>query len=314
MCQQTGSGIWRKGDILMQRSAARSPNRIRRTKGEVVFDTVNYIVLSLLGIITLYPIINVLAISLSSYTGYLQNPAMILPAEFNLDAYKTILSNPLIMSSYSNTITVALLGTVINVVLTVVTAYPLAKEKVRGSRALMFGIVFTMMFSGGIIPTFLVVRSLHLLDTLWALILPCAMTTTNFIIVKNFFENIPDSIEESAKMDGAGDFRILWTIVVPLSIPVLATVTLFYAVSNWNRLFDAVMYINSRSNWTLPILLKEIITENSDLLADPSVINQVMPKTMQCATIVVTILPIMLVYPFLQRYFMKGIMLGAVKG
>ena len=298
----------------MQRSAARSPNRIRRTKGEVVFDTVNYIVLSLLGIITLYPIINVLAISLSSYTGYLQNPAMILPAEFNLDAYKTILSNPLIMSSYSNTITVALLGTVINVVLTVVTAYPLAKEKVRGSRALMFGIVFTMMFSGGIIPTFLVVRSLHLLDTLWASILPCAMTTTNFIIVKNFFENIPDSIEESAKMDGAGDFRILWTIVVPLSIPVLATVTLFYAVSNWNRLFDAVMYINSRSNWTLPILLKEIITENSDLLADPSVINQVMPKTMQCATIVVTILPIMLVYPFLQRYFMKGIMLGAVKG
>lgn len=298
----------------MQRSAARSPNRIRRTKGEVVFDTVNYIVLSLLGIITLYPIINVLAISLSSYTGYLQNPAMILPAEFNLDAYKTILSNPLIMSSYSNTITVALLGTVINVVLTVVTAYPLAKEKVRGSRALMFGIVFTMMFSGGIIPTFLVVRSLHLLDTLWALILPCAMTTTNFIIVKNFFENIPDSIEESAKMDGAGDFRILWTIVVPLSIPVLATVTLFYAVSNWNRLFDAVMYINSRSNWTLPILLKEIITENSDLLADPSVINQVMPKTMQCATIVVPILPIMLVYPFLQRYFMKGIMLGAVKG
>ena len=298
----------------MQRSAARSPNRIRRTKGEVVFDTVNYIVLSLLGIITLYPIINVLAISLSSYTGYLQNPAMILPAEFNLDAYKTILSNPLIMSSYSNTITVALLGTVINVVLTVVTAYPLAKEKVRGSRALMFGIVFTMMFSGGIIPTFLVVRSLHLLDTLWALILPCAMTTTNFIIVKNFFENIPDSIEESAKMDGAGDFRILWTIVVPLSIPVLATVTLFYAVSNWNRLFDAVMYINSRSNWTLPILLKEIITENSYLLADPSVINQVMPKTMQCATIVVTILPIMLVYPFLQRYFMKGIMLGAVKG
>ena len=153
-----------------------------------------------------------------------------------------------------------------------------------------------------------------LFRSLWALILPCAMTTTNFIIVKNFFENIPDSIEESAKMDGAGDFRILWTIVVPLSIPVLATVTLFYAVSNWNRLFDAVMYINSRSNWTLPILLKEIITENSDLLADPSVINQVMPKTMQCATIVVTILPIMLVYPFLQRYFMKGIMLGAVKG
>lgn len=298
----------------MGRLFARNVRRIRRTRGEAVFDTVNYILLTLLGIVTLYPIVNVLAISLSSYTGYLRNPTMILPVELNLDAYRSILANPLIVSSYGNTIAVTLIGTAINVALTVITAYPLAKDKVRGSRVLMFGIVFTMMFSGGIIPTFLVVRSLHLIDTLWALILPCAMTTTNFIIVKNFFESVPDSIEESAKMDGAGDFRILWSIVVPLSVPVLATVTLFYAVSNWNRLFDAVMYLNSRSNWTLPILLKEIITENSDLLADPSVVNQILPKTMQCATIVVTILPIMLVYPFLQRYFMKGIMLGAVKG
>lgn len=298
----------------MSKASARKKNRIRRTGGEAAFDTVNYILLTLLGIITLYPIVNVLAISLSSYTGYLRNPTMIFPIELNLDAYRSILANPLIVSSYGNTITVALIGTAVNVALTVITAYPLAKDKVRGSRVLMFGIVFTMMFSGGIIPTFLVVRSLHLIDTLWALILPCAMTTTNFIIVKNFFESVPDSIEESAKMDGAGDFRILRSIVVPLSVPVLATVTLFYAVSNWNRLFDAVMYINSRSNWTLPILLKEIITENSDLLADPSVVNQILPKTMQCATIVVTILPIMLVYPFLQRYFMKGIMLGAVKG
>lgn len=298
----------------MQNPFRKKSNKIRLTKGEIVFDVINYCLLTLLAIITLYPIVNVLAISLSSYTGYLKNPAMIFPVEFNFEAYQSILSNSLITSAYKNTIFVTVVGTSVNLILTVLTAYPLAKGRLRGNRVIMFGIVFTMMFSGGMIPTFLVVRSLKLLDTHWALILPCAISTSNLIIVKNFFEGIPDSLLESARLDGAGDWRILWDIVLPLSIPVLATITLFYAVGNWNRLFDAVMYINSRSNWTLPILLKEIITENSELLVDPSVAAQVYPKTMQCATIVVAVLPIMCVYPFLQRYFMKGIMLGAVKG
>lgn len=298
----------------MNKSSNKKIKLIRRGTDEIVFDTLNYTILTLVGIMTIFPLINVLAISLSSYTGYLKNPAMLIPNDINVDAYRSILSNPLIRTSYTNTITVTLVGTLINVVLTILTAYPLAKSKVRGSRIFLFGIVFTIMFSGGMIPTYIVVRSLDLIDSLWALVLPSAMTATNFIIVKNFFENVPDSLEESAKIDGAGHARILWTIVVPLSVPVLATVTLFYAVGNWNRLFDAVMYINSRSNWTLSILLKEIISENTDLLADPSIVNQVLPKTLQSATIVVAILPIMLVYPFLQRYFMKGIMLGAVKG
>lgn len=297
------------------RKSREIPNvHVKKSRGEKALDIINYIVLTLIAIVTLYPILNVLAISMSTYAGYLRNPAMVLPMDFSLAAYKSILATPLILSSYKNTILVTLGGIVINVTLTVTTAYPLAKDKVRGSRGLMFGIIFTMMFGGGMIPTYLVVRSLHLIDSLWALILPGAITTTNFVIIKNFFESIPDSLEDSAKIDGAGALRILWMIVVPLSKPGLATVTLFYAVSNWNRLFDAVMYINSRNKWTISVLLKEIITDNSDLLADPSVINQIMPKTMQCATIVVTILPIMLVYPFLQRYFMKGIMLGAVKG
>lgn len=292
----------------------KNSNAIRLTRGEIIFDIINYTVLTLVAVITLYPVINVLAISLSSYTGYLKNPAMLLPVELNLEAYKSILSNSLITSAYKNTIIVTIVGTCVNLTLTVLTAYPLAKGNLRGSRVLMFGIVFTMMFSGGMIPTFLVVRSLKLLDTHWALILPCAIGTSNLIIVKNFFEGIPDSLLESARLDGASEWQILFHLILPLSVPVLATVTLFYAVGNWNRLFDAVMYINSRSNWTLPILLKEIITENSELLQDPSVAVQVYPKTMQCATIAVTVLPIMCVYPFLQRFFMKGIMLGAVKG
>ncbi len=289
-------------------------NRIRRTKGEIVFDTINYFILSLVGIATLYPIINVVAVSFSSYPAYLQNPAMIFPQEFTIDAYISMFTNPLILTSYGNTIFVAVVGTCVNLVMTILTAYPLAKSKVKGTRVFLFAIVFTLMFSGGTIPTYLVVRNLQLIDTLWALILPSAITTTNFIILKNFFENIPDSIEESATIDGAGHFKILTSIIIPLSTPVLATLVLFYAVSNWNKLFDAVLYINDRSNWTLSILLKEIITENNDFLTDPSLAGNIFPKTMQSATIVIAVLPIMLVYPFLQRYFMKGIMLGAVKG
>lgn len=288
--------------------------KIHQAPGEKIFDIMNYSLLILLGLITLYPLINVLAVSLSSYAGYLKFPMMIFPIEFNLDAYQSIFSNPLILTSYSNTIFVAIVGTLVNVVVTILTAYPLAKDRVRGSRVFMFMIVFTMMFNGGIIPTYMVIRSLSLIDTLWALILPLAVSAYNFIIMKNFFESIPDSIEESVKIDGAGHLRTLISIIIPLSYPVIATITLFYAVSNWNRFFEAVMYINSRSNWTLSILLREIITENTELLMDPAVENQVFPKTMQNATIVVAILPIMMVYPFLQRFFIKGIMIGAVKG
>lgn len=298
----------------MRKASLHAKNHIKLTTEEKVLAVINYIVLTLLTVVTLYPILNVIAISFSSYKGYLQNPAMIFPVDFNIDAFKSILSTPLILSSYKNTIFVTLVGTIVNLVMTIITAYPLSKGKVRGYRVIQFFMVFTMMFSGGMIPTYLLVRSLHLLDTLWALIFPSAIATSNFIIVRNYFESIPDEVEESAKMDGAGSFTILWKIVVPLSKPVIATITLFYAVGNWNRLFAAVMYINSRSKWTLPILLKEIISNDSDLLADPTIVNTILPKTMQCATIVVTILPIMMIYPFLQKYFMKGIMLGAVKG
>lgn len=294
--------------------SGRVKGKIRLSNGERIFDIINYTLLILLGIVTLYPLINVLAISLSSYSAYMKFPMMIYPIELNIDAYRSIFSNPLITSSYKNTIFIAVVGTMINVLITIITAYPLAKEKVRGSRVFMFFIVFTMMFNGGIIPTFLIVRNLKLIDTPWALIFPLAMSAYNFTIMKNFFENIPDSIEESVKIDGAGHLRILVSIVIPLSFPVIATITLFYAVTNWNRFFEAVMYINSRKNWTLSILLREIITENTELLMDPAVENQVFPKTMQCATIVVAVLPIMTVYPFLQRYFIKGIMIGAVKG
>ncbi|TBL75239.1 carbohydrate ABC transporter permease [Paenibacillus thalictri] len=279
------------------------------------FDLANYALLTLLGLVTLYPILNVLAISLSDYKAFVDNPMMIIPQNINLEAYTLIFKNPLLISSYGNTIFIAVVGTAVNMAMTIVTAYPLAKAKVRGERWILFFIIFTMMFSGGLIPVFLVVKNLHLYNTLWALIIPTAISTYNFIIVKTFFESIPDSLEESAKIDGAGHMYILLNIVLPLSVPVIATVGLFYGVVNWNRFFEAVMYLSDRSKWTLTILLREIVTENTDVLAgaDPLNAQKVYPKTMQNATIITAVLPILFSYPFVQKYFIKGIMLGAVK-
>ncbi len=289
--------------------------RIQTSWGDKAFDSLNYIFLSVLGMITLYPILNVLSISLSDYASYVRNPLMIIPFDLDLSAYSQILTNPLLLSSYRNTIFVTLVGTVLNVTVTVLTAYPLAKSKIRGDRWVMFVIILTMLFSGGMIPTFLVVKGLHLYNTLWAVMIPTLISTYNFIIVKTFFESIPDALEESAKIDGAGHLYILFKIVIPLSLPLMATISLFYGVANWNRFFEAMLYLNDRSNWTLTILLREIITENSDLFAsnDPMATERLYPKTMQSATIVVAILPILFSYPFLQKYFIKGIMLGAVK-
>lgn len=290
--------------------------KIKRTGSERAFDAINYAVLTILGIITLYPLLNVFAISFSSYRAYVNSPLMIFPKEVNFEAYVRILTSPLILSSYRNTIFVTAAGTFVNVTMTVLTAYPLAKSKIKGERIVMFFIIFTMLFSGGLIPTFLVVKNLKLVNTLWALILPSAISTYNFIIIRNFFESIPDSIEESAKIDGAGHAHILFRIILPLSTPVLATIALFYGVANWNRFFEAVIYINDRAKWTLPLLLREIITENTDVLnaMDPMDAGKVFPKTVQSATIIVTILPVLFLYPFVQKYFIKGIMIGAVKG
>ena len=290
--------------------------KIKTTKAERLFDIVNYSILSLLGIATLYPLVNVLAISLSSYASYVNNPLMIFPQQINLEAYKRILSNPLVLSCYENTLIVVVVGTILNVIITLLTAYPLAKDRVRGHRYILFFIIFTMLFNGGLIPTYLVVKNLGLINSLWALILPASISTYNFILVKSFFESISDSIEESAKIDGAGHIRILTSIIIPLSSPVIATISLFYGVANWNRFFEAVMYINERTKWTLTLLLREIITDNSDVLnaMDPSQAIMVFPKTVQSATIIIVILPILCLYPFVQKYFIKGIMLGAVKG
>jgi len=292
----------------------------RHPGNSVFFDALIYIVLALVAACMLYPFLNVIAVSISDYSSYLENPMRILPGKINMGAFKHVFSSSLILSSYRNTIIITMLGTLISVIITILTAYPLSKDDLKGKRIFMNLLIFSMMFSGGIIPSFYLIRSLGLLDTLWALILPSVISAYNIILMKNFFSSIPESLEEAAKIDGASDIYILWKIVVPLSTPIIATISLFVCVGYWNSYFDAVLYIRDQGKWTLQLLLREIImSANTQLLSAGGNFAEVSsdtipPQTIKYASLIVVILPILCVYPFLQKYFVKGIMMGAVKG
>jgi putative aldouronate transport system permease protein len=288
---------------------------IRKALDEKIVSLVAYTVMVLLSMIMLYPLLNVLAVSLSDYSAYIQKPAMVVPSQLTFSAYTRVLSTNLILRGYLNSLFVMGIGTALSITLTVATAYPLAKGKVRGSKVFTFMIVFTMLFQAGMIPTYLLVRSLGLIDSLWALILCQAMTPYNFFIMRANMEHIPDSLEESVKLDGGNAFTILTKIVIPLCIPAIVALLLFYAVAHWNRFFEAVLYINSRAKWTMALILREIIAENPNLVGEAGELSSayIYPKSLQNATIIITILPIMMVYPFIQRYFISGVMIGSVK-
>lgn len=284
----------------------------------VLFDKVNYILLTIIAIIMLYPFVNVLAISFSTYTSYIQHPFMIFPREFSLEGFKYVFKNGLILSSYKNTIIITFTSTLLSLFFITLTAYPLSKKHLRGRKIFMNLLVFTMLFNGGLIPNFYLIKSLGWIDKLWALIVPGVLGAYNVILMKSFFENMPESLEEAAKIDGASELTVLTKIILPLSTPIIATIALFVAVGHWNSFFNAVIYIRSTEKWTLQLVLREILmSANNQLLAsggDSANINQVPVETLRYATLVVAVIPIMCVYPFLQKYFVKGITLGAVKG
>lgn len=294
-------------------------NKIKKTIGEILFDGLNVALMFFMMLITLYPFLNVLAVSMSDYTEYVNHPMMFYPRKFDFSAYKLMFHNPLLLSSYKNTLFIAIVGTAVNMALTLLTAYPLSKKYLRGNKIIMVMILFSMMFGGGMIPNYLLVKNLGLLNSLWALILPGAMSAYNMILMRTFLETIPDSLEESARMDGASDLTVLIRIILPLSMPAMAAIALFYAVSNWNIFFSAVIYTSDRSKWTLQLLLREIILDSAQAAqeasgsAAPENGGMVNTQNIKTAAIIVTVLPILMVYPFLQKYFVKGIMLGAVK-
>lgn len=279
-----------------------------------ISDVMIYGGLGLVGVVMLFPLLNVVAVSMSSSSAYANNPLMIWPKDIDLTAYRWVATHHLILSSYKNTIIITLVGTLISMFLTATLAYPLSNPQLKGRKGIMTAILFTMFFNGGMVPNFYLIRSLKMIDSLWSLIVPGALSVYNMILMKNAFEGLPDSLKESAYIDGASDLNIFAKIILPLSMPIIATLTLFYAVGKWNSYFNAILYIRSRNNWTLQLVLREIVTQTESLLNDSTDIAALPTQSIKYAVIMIAIIPIMCIYPFLQRFFVKGVMVGAVKG
>ncbi|GHV03980.1 putative ABC transporter permease protein YtcP [Spirochaetia bacterium] len=290
--------------------------KIRQSTGEALFDALNYIVVTLFAVVCIFPFIYVLGFSFTSYEDYLANPLRVIPERPTIQAYTQILSMKLIQTGFVNSILKTILGTAVNVFLLCISAYPLSKKNLKGRNIIMSLIVFTMFFSGGMIPHYALIRSLKLMNTYWALILPGAIGTYNLILMRNFIAAIPESLEESAIMDGANEIVVLFRIILPLSLPAIFTFLLFHAVGHWNAFFDSILYMTKRSLWPLMLVLRELIIEGGQMARegaiDPARLAQ--PFTLQMAAIIITMVPILLVYPFVQKYFMKGMLLGSIKG
>ncbi|MZQ81405.1 ABC transporter permease subunit [Paenibacillus sp. 5J-6] len=284
---------------------------------ERCFDYINTVLLLLLMVLTVYPLLYVAFASVSD-AGSLMGHKGILwrPIGFSLDAYTNVFRNPMIIKGYGNTLFVVLMGLALNITLTAFGAYALSRKSLQYRKPLMLFIIFTMFFSGGLIPLYLTVKGVGLVDSLWALIIPQAINTFNLILMKTAFEAIPDALEESAKMDGANDFVILFRIVLPLSMPVIAVMLLYYGVSHWNSWFNAMIFLQERSLYPLQLVLREILLQgeaNANTGASDGD-AAMLAATLKYATIIVATVPILFVYPFLQKYFVKGALIGAIKG
>ena len=291
---------------------------VRASRGERAFGAFNVVLLSGLMLVTAYPLVYVVFASLSEPSQLVAaRGALLHPLGLSLDAYRLVLQNPMIAIGYRNTLLYVLGGTLLNLTLTSLGAYALSRRNVMFAKPIMIFIVFTLFFSGGLIPTYLLVgQTLQMADTPWALIVPTAINTINLIILKTAFESVPVSLEEAARIDGANDFTILFRVVLPLSLPALAVVVLFYAVAHWNSYFPALIYIHSRDLYPLQLVLREIlITSNVESMttAISSGDTFQVGQTIKYATIVVATVPILVIYPFLQRYFVKGALIGAIK-
>ncbi len=285
------------------------------SRGENVAQCVIVAVLLLFAASIVIPFFNVFAVSTSSKLAVISGRVTVYPIGFNLDSYELVMQNTYFFRAYGNTIFVALVGTVISMTLTTMAAFIVSRRDLPGKTFITYAITLTMWFSGGMIPSFLLIRELGLYDNLFALILPGAISAYNVIVMRSFFKSLPDSLEESAMLDGANDIVILFRIYIPLSLPSIATVTLWVVVGYWNAYTPALLYLSTRSKYTLQLVLREIVFNNTlaQYMDSPDTIS-VLSDSIIYANIILTILPIMCIYPFLQKYFVKGVMIGAVKG
>lgn len=280
---------------------------------ERYFDIIIYFFLILIGLTSVFPLLYVLSVSLTPYSEVLRNGGFVLiPSKITFEAYRVLFGMDTIPRAFGVTSFVAIVGTAINLLLTVLLAFPLSRRKLIGRGLFIFMIVFTMMFGGGLIPSYLVVKDIGLLNTIWALIIPGAVSTFNVLVVKTFFEGLPEELYESARIDGAGEFTVLIRLALPLSTPVLMTVGLFYLVGNWNVFFPAVFYITDSALNPLQIIVRGILMASD--MKDSNAEVTLPTTTLQMASVIVACIPVIVVYPFVQKHLTKGMLIGALKG
>ena len=287
------------------------------TLGDKLFRLIRDVVLLIFCIIVLYPVMYVISASFSNPLFVMKNEVVLLPKGFTLIGYEKVFSNPDVWNSYKNTIVYTTVGTALNVILTSTGAFALSRKDFKGRNFWTFYITFTMFFSGGIIPMYLLIKQLNLYDTFWVMILPGAISAWNMIIMRTFFQsNVPMELQEAAIIDGCNDLVIFLKIALPLSMPIIAIMTLFYGVDHWNSFFGAMLYLSDRDKFPLQLILREILLQNisSGNVEGPAADQQIVGESIRYALIIVATVPILLVYPFIQKYFVKGVLIGAIKG
>ncbi|WP_407272009.1 carbohydrate ABC transporter permease [Radiobacillus sp. PE A8.2] len=286
-----------------------------QTRSEKIFDIANYVLLAVIAFIMFFPLLYVFSVSFSSMHDFITKDFILWPENWETKAYQYIFGNDQFIRSIFVSIYVTIVGTFINLFFTSTMAYGLTRNA-QGQKFILMAVVFSLIFQAGMIPTYLIVNNTGLMDTTWALMLPIAIAPFNLIVMRQFFMNIPNELTESAHVDGANELQIFWKIILPLSKPALAAIGLFYAVNHWNNYFHAMLYITDPAKWPIQVVLRQMVI-TQDMTINPEEIFQGAPpppETIQMAAIIVATIPILIVYPFLQKHFAKGVMLGAVKG
>lgn len=278
-----------------------------------VFDAIVHVVNILIAVAILYPMVHLLAVSLSGYSEIMAGEVTILPKGFSLENYLYFLGDSKVLRAYGNSIIYTAVGVACNLAITLLTAYPLSRNKLMGRSVIMKLIIFTLYFSGGTIPLYLVVKGTHLLDTMWSLIIPNVVWTMELIIMISFFKSIPPSLYEAAELDGAGEFQTFVKVALPLSKASIASIALFFFIGHWNSYYNPMLYLNEPSKYPMQLVLRNMLLENTESVTS-SMLAGVAPEGIKSAIIVLTMIPVLIIYPFVQKFFVKGVTVGAVKG
>jgi putative aldouronate transport system permease protein len=289
----------------------------KKTLSDWSFDICIYLVLLLSGLATLLPLANVFSKAVSDESAVISGKVGVFPVGFQLETMKYVVSSSQFLHSIGVSLLITVVGTVLAILVTAITAYPLSKRHLPGISIIMVLFIFTMMFNGGIIPNYLLMKQLHLINNLWSLMLPALISVFNMLVIKSYYESLPEALEESAKMDGARNFTILFRIIIPLSVPVIATIALFYAVYFWNDYFHPMLYINDAGLKPLQLYLRDIVMDADSSSAVNKSVDDMMnvsPEGIRAATVIASIIPMLLVYPYMQKHFVKGVLIGSVKG